>query len=63
MPSENQFFLNEGVMGLQSVSRFVGGQVRRLYGGTIFWGGATHLGGPAAHRMQNVCFFHTFATA
>ena len=36
MPSENQFFLNEGVTGLQSV--FVGGQVPRLYGGTIFQG-------------------------
>ena len=26
MPSENQFFLDEGVMGHQSVSGFVGGQ-------------------------------------
>ena len=41
MPSENQFFLNEGVTGLQSVSGFVGGQVPRLYGGTIF-GGVQH---------------------
>ena len=38
MPSENQFFLDEGAMGLQSVLRFVGGQVPRLYGGTIFEG-------------------------
>ena len=38
MPSENQFFLDEGVMGHQSVSGFVGGQVPRLYGGTIFGG-------------------------
>ena len=38
MPSENQFFLNEGVMGHQSVLGFVCGQVPRLYGGTIFWG-------------------------
>ena len=38
MPSQNQFFLNEGAMGLQSVSGFVGGQVPRLYGGTIFGG-------------------------
>ena len=63
MPSENQFFLDEGVTGHQSVLGFVGGQVHRLYGGTIFGGGATHLGGPAGHRMQNVHFFHTFATA
>ena len=38
MPSENQFFLNEGAMGLQSVLGFVGRQVPRLYGGTIFEG-------------------------
>ena len=38
MPSENQFFLDEGVMGYESVLGFVGGQVPRLYGGTIFWG-------------------------
>ena len=56
MPSENQFFLDEGAMGHQSVSGFVGGQVPRLYGGTICGGGVTHLGGPAGHRMQNVCF-------
>ena len=41
MPSENQFFLNEGAMGHQSVLGFVGGQVPRLYGGTIF-GGVQH---------------------
>ena len=41
MPSENQFFLYEGAMGLQSVLGFVGGQVPRLYGGTIF-GGVRH---------------------
>ena len=44
MPSKNQFFLDEEVMGHQSVLGFVGGQVPRLYGGTIFRGGATHLG-------------------
>ena len=38
MPSENQFFLNEEVTGLQSVLGFVGGQVPRLYGGTILEG-------------------------
>ena len=56
VPSENQFFLDEGVMGHQSVLGFVGGQVPRLYGGTIFGGGVTHLGGPVGHRTQNVCF-------
>ena len=49
MPSENGFFLDEGVMGLQSVSGVVGGQIPRLYGGTIF-------GGPVGHRTQNVRF-------
>ena len=63
MPSENQLFLDERAMGLQSVSGVVGGQIPRLYVGTIFLGAATHLGGPAGHRMQNVPFFHTFATA
>ena len=56
MPSENQFFLNEGAMGLQRVSGFVGGQIPRLYSGTILGGGATHLGGPVGHRTQNVHF-------
>ena len=56
MPSENQFFLDEGAKGLQSVLGFVGGQIRRLYGGTISWRGATHLGGPVGHRTQNVHF-------
>ena len=41
MPSENQFFLDEEVTGLQSVSGFVGEQVPRLYGGTIL-GGMQH---------------------
>ena len=56
MPSENQFFLDEGAMGLQSVFRVVGWKIPRLYGGTIFLGGVTNLGGPAGHRTQNVCF-------
>ena len=43
-------------MGHQSVSGFVGGQVPRLYGGTIFGGGCNTLRGPAGHRMQNVHF-------
>ena len=41
MPSENRFFLDEGVTGLQSVLGFVGGQIPRLYGGTIL-GGVRH---------------------
>ena len=49
-------------MGLQSVSGFVSGHVPRLYGGAIFFGGVTHLRGPAVHRMQNVRF-STFVTA
>ena len=56
MPSENRFYLDERVMGHQSVLGVVGGQIPRLYGGTIIGGGVTHLGGPAEHRTQNVCF-------
>ena len=36
--SENQIFLNEGVTRLQLGFRVLGGQVPRLYGGTIFGG-------------------------
>ena len=36
--SESQYFLNEGAMGHQSVLGVLGGQVPRLYGGTIFMG-------------------------
>ena len=39
--SESQCFLNEGAKGRQSV---VGGQVPRLYGGTILGGGAIPWG-------------------
>ena len=38
MPPENQFFLNEGVTRLQWGLGVLGGQVPRLYGGTIFEG-------------------------
>ena len=48
MPSENQFFLDEGVTGHQSVSGFVGGQVPRLHGGTIFGGRDTLRGSSRA---------------
>ena len=42
MPSENRFFLDEGATGHQSVlGGVVGGQIPRLYGGTIF-GGVRH---------------------
>ena len=36
MPSENRFFLNEEAMRLQRGLGVLGGQVPRLYGGTIF---------------------------
>ena len=38
MPSENQFFLDEGAMRLWRGYGVLGGQVPRLYGGTIFGG-------------------------
>ena len=56
MSSENQFFLDEGATGLQSISGFVGGQIPGLYGGTIFGGVCNTLRGPAGHRTQNVLF-------
>ena len=45
MPSKNRFFLDEGAMGHQSVLQVVGGQIPRLYGGTIFGGGCNTLRG------------------
>ena len=42
--SESQCFLDEGATGRQSVLGVLGGQVPRLYGGTIF-GGIRHPGG------------------
>ena len=47
--SENQSFLDEGAMRLQRGLGVLGGQVPRLYGGTILGGGATHLGCLAGH--------------
>ena len=41
----------------------LGGQVPRLYGGTISWGGVTHLGGFRGALQTNVPFFDTFVTA
>ena len=63
MPSENRFFLNEGAMRLQQGLGVLGGQVPRLYGGTIFGGGATHLGCPVGHLAQKFHFLDTFAAA
>ena len=63
MPSENQFFLDEGATRLRQGLGVLGGQVPRLYGGTIFGGGATHLGHPAGHLAQKFCFLDTFAAA
>ena len=40
-PSENRFFLNEGDARLRRGFGVLGGQVPRLYGGTIF-GGVRH---------------------
>ena len=45
---ENQDFLDEGAIGHQSVTGFVGGQVPRLYGGTIFGGCDTLRGSSGA---------------
>ena len=44
MPSENRFFLDEGAMRLRRGLGVLGGQVPRLYGGTIF-GGVRHTWG------------------
>ena len=41
----------------------LGGQFPRLYGGTIFGGGATHLGHLAGHLAQKFHFLDTFAAA
>ena len=38
MPSENWFFLDKGATRLQWGMGVLGGQVPRLYGGTIFRG-------------------------
>ena len=41
----------------------LGGQVPRLYGGTIFGRGVTHLGESGRALKMKVPFFDTFATA
>ena len=55
MPSENQFFLHEGVMRLQRGLGVLGGQVPRLYGGTIF-GGCNMLGASGGAFSTKVPF-------
>ena len=60
MPSENQSFLDEGVMTHQNGMGVLGGQMTRLYDGTIFGGGATHLGGHRGPSKMKVVFFSNF---
>ena len=57
--SENQFFLNEGATGHQSILGVLGGQVPRLYGGTIFGeaGGCDTLGRSGGALSPKVSFF------
>ena len=45
MSSENQSFLDEGATGLRYDLGVSGSQITRLYDGTIFLGGVTHLRG------------------
>ena len=52
---ERQGFDKAGEWGL-------GGQVPRLYGGTIF-GGVTHIGGSGRALKMKVPLFDTFVTA
>ena len=50
---QNQSFLNEGVTGLRCDLGVLGGQITRLYDGTIFGVGAMHLRGQ--HRCSLGC--------
>ena len=43
--SENQSFVDEGATGLRCDLGVLGSQITRLYDGTIFGGGVTHLRG------------------
>ena len=45
MSSENQSFLDEGVMGLRCDLGVLGSQITRLYNGTILGGGCNALKG------------------
>ena len=62
-PSENQFFLDEGVTGRQSVQEGV--QVGRTLGYMVvpFLGGCDTLGGSGGALSAKVPFFDTFVTA
>ena len=62
VPSENQSFLDEGAMTHQNGMGVLGGQMTRLYDGTIF-GGCDTLGGHHRPSKIKVSFFDTFATA
>ena len=55
MPSENQFFLDEGATRLRQGLGVLGGQVPRLYGGTIF-GGCDTLGASGRAFSTKVLF-------
>ena len=48
-------------MGRQSVLGVLGGQVPRLYGGTIFGGGCNTLGASGRASSLKVPFFKIFA--
>ena len=50
-------------MTLQQGLGVLGGQIPGLYGGTIFWGDATHLGALAGLQIQKFHFFNTFVAA
>ena len=55
--SESRCLLDEGATGRQSGLGILGGQVPRLYGGTIFGGGgATPLGHLAGLQVQRFRF-------
>ena len=56
MPSENQFFFNEGVTRLSQGLGVLGGQIPRLYGGTIF-GECDTLGASGRALNTKVLFF------
>ena len=49
--SENQFFLDEGAATPLQGLGVLGEQMAGLYGGTIFGGGARHLGALAGLRI------------
>ena len=55
-PSENQSFLDEGVIGSRRGFGVLGGQITGLHDGTIFLGGATHLRGSGARRKKKGIF-------